>query len=183
MYLARGRDPQASGVHVRGIRDRVELVSRISLEEQKDKRQLSKPIKQRYSENMRQPKSDYLAVPEVSSENRRYIPIDFITKKVIASNLLYTVANATKYTFGILSSSMHMAWVAMSLWTAGAPISGTQVRSFTTTFLGRNTRTEVQKAKVEEAAEAVLDARGRNTRRRRLQTSTTRCRCRPRWPR
>lgn len=60
---------------------------------------------------VRQPSSDYLAVPEVSSENRKYIPIGFLSASVIASNLLYTVENAESFHFGILSSAMHMAWV------------------------------------------------------------------------
>ena len=109
---------------------------------------------------MRQPKSDYLAVPEVSSENRRYIPIDFITKKVIASNLLYTVANATKYTFGILSSSMHMAWVR---YVCGRLKSDFRYSSgiVYNNFPWPQYATDAQKAKVEEAAQAVLDARAK----------------------
>ena len=59
----------------------------------------------------RQPLSNYLAVPEVSSENRLYIPIGFLDKETIASNLLYTVSNASAYHFGVLTSAMHMAWV------------------------------------------------------------------------
>jgi len=53
----------------------------------------------------------YLIVPEVSSENRRFIPIGFSLPDVVASNLVYTVPNATLYHFGVLSSTMHMAWV------------------------------------------------------------------------
>ena len=58
-----------------------------------------------------QPNSDYLAVPEVSSENRPYIPIAFISKDVICSNTLQFVPDAKLYHFGILTSAMHMAWV------------------------------------------------------------------------
>jgi len=60
---------------------------------------------------LRQPKSDYLAVPEVSSENRCYIPFGYFPAEVVASNLLYTVSNASRFTFGVLTSAMHMAWV------------------------------------------------------------------------
>jgi hypothetical protein len=58
-----------------------------------------------------QPDSDYLAFPEVSSENRPYIPIAFVSKKVICSNTVQFVPNATIYQFGVLTSAMHMAWV------------------------------------------------------------------------
>lgn len=60
---------------------------------------------------IRQPTSDYLVVPEVSSERRRYIPIAYMSGDVIASNLVYTVAGASPFTFGILTSAMHMAWM------------------------------------------------------------------------
>lgn len=59
----------------------------------------------------RQPDRQYLAVPEVSSENRRIIPMAFLEPDVIASNKLQIVVGATLYHFGVLSSAMHMAWV------------------------------------------------------------------------
>ncbi|SDY98344.1 class I SAM-dependent DNA methyltransferase [Hymenobacter psychrophilus] len=58
-----------------------------------------------------QPASDYLAIPEVSSERRTYIPIGFLPKAVIASNKLQMVPDATPYLFGVLTSAMHMAWM------------------------------------------------------------------------
>ena len=58
-----------------------------------------------------QPSSDYLAVPEVSSENPPYIPIAFVSKSVICSNTVQFVPDGTNYHFGILTSAMHMAWV------------------------------------------------------------------------
>jgi len=60
---------------------------------------------------IRQPHTNYLAIPEVSSERREYLPIAFISADVIASNKIYTLANATMYDFGILESKMHMAWM------------------------------------------------------------------------
>ncbi|MBI1328203.1 MAG: class I SAM-dependent DNA methyltransferase [Alphaproteobacteria bacterium] len=58
------------------------------------------------------PTTNYLVVPEVSSENRQYIPIGFMLPNVLASNLVKVVPNATFYHFGILTSAMHMAWVS-----------------------------------------------------------------------
>lgn len=60
-------------------------------------------------ENM--PKRRYLVIPEVSSETRAYIPMAFLTPRTLCSNLLKLMPGATPYHFGVLSSTMHMAWV------------------------------------------------------------------------
>ena len=59
----------------------------------------------------RQPEVDYLAVPEVSSETREYIPMAFLPESVIASNKLMIVPGAPLHFLGILMSAMHMAWM------------------------------------------------------------------------
>ncbi|MDY3663083.1 MAG: type IIL restriction-modification enzyme MmeI, partial [Campylobacter sp.] len=60
---------------------------------------------------IRQPNSDYIVIPEVSSENRFYVPIDFYDKEIIASNRLKIIPNATLIDFAILTSSVHMEWM------------------------------------------------------------------------
>ncbi|WP_270283217.1 DNA methyltransferase [Streptococcus infantarius] len=60
---------------------------------------------------IRQPDVDYIAVPEVSSERRRYIPIGLLSKDVIVSNLLYMIPETSLYIFGVLTSNVHMAWM------------------------------------------------------------------------
>ncbi|MBW4018547.1 class I SAM-dependent DNA methyltransferase [Moraxella osloensis] len=60
---------------------------------------------------IRQPKGDYIAVPEVSSETRAYIPMDLFNKDIIASNKIYMIPNADLYLFGVLISEMHMDWM------------------------------------------------------------------------
>lgn len=60
---------------------------------------------------LRQPTTEYLVVPEVSSERRIYMPIGYEQPNVIASNLVYTVPRASRYHFGVLASIMHMAWM------------------------------------------------------------------------
>ncbi len=60
-------------------------------------------------ENM--PKGNYVVVPEVSSEKRRYIPIGFFEPYVLSSNLVKIIPSATLYHFGVLTSSVHMAWM------------------------------------------------------------------------
>ena len=60
-----------------------------------------------------QPNSNYIAVPRVSSENRKYIPMGFIESDVIASDALQIIPDASLYHFGILTSSVHMAWTRL----------------------------------------------------------------------
>ena len=60
---------------------------------------------------IRQPDTDYLAIPTICSERRRYLPSLFLHSDVVASNQLYIVPNATLYHFGILISNVHMAWM------------------------------------------------------------------------
>lgn len=60
---------------------------------------------------IRQPSTNYLAFPTTSSENRKYIPIAFLSPSIVASNQLYIIPNASLYDFGILTSIMHMVWV------------------------------------------------------------------------
>ena len=57
------------------------------------------------------PKEPFMVIPEVSSENREYIPIVWLAPPIIPSNKLRLLANATPFQFGILTSRMHMAWV------------------------------------------------------------------------
>ena len=62
---------------------------------------------------IRQPTSDYILVPSHSSENRKYIPIGFVSSEIIAGNANLVIPNATIYEFGVLHSNVHMAWVRM----------------------------------------------------------------------
>lgn len=105
-----------------------------------------------------QPEGDYLAVPEVSSERRRYIPVGYLPASVIASNKLYIVAAADRVLFGVLSSAMHMAWVRV---VCGRLKSDYQYSA----TLGYNpfpwpTAGAAERAAVETAAQGVLAARG-----------------------
>jgi hypothetical protein len=60
-------------------------------------------------ENM--PKGNYLIIPEVSSERRQFIPIGFETPETMASNLVKIMPDAGLFHFGVLSSTMHNAWM------------------------------------------------------------------------
>lgn len=60
---------------------------------------------------IRQPNTDYIVIPRVSSETREYIPISFFSKNDIANDSCVIIPEATMYHFGVLTSAMHMAWV------------------------------------------------------------------------
>ena len=104
------------------------------------------------------PKGNYLVVPEVSSEKRRYIPIGFLDSSILASNLLKTVPDATLYHFGVLSSSAHNAWMRT---VAGRMKSDYRysVKIVYNNFPWPEKPTEKQRQAIEAAAQAVLDAR------------------------
>lgn len=62
-------------------------------------------------QKIRQPKTNYLLVPAHTSENRAYIPLGYMPPDVICGNANFTIPNATLLHFGVLTSTMHMAWV------------------------------------------------------------------------
>ena len=106
-------------------------------------------------ENM--PKGNYIVIPEVSSEKRRYIPIGFFPPEVLCSNLVKIIPNTTLYHFGMLTSNVHMAWVRA---VCGRLKSDYR---YSKDIVYNNfpwpAPTEQQKAKIEQTAQAILDAR------------------------
>jgi len=93
-----------------GIKRRVEAVRAFRLASKKEptKRKAEEPT---LFAEIRQPSTSYLLIPSVSSETRKYVPIGFISKEVVANNAVMFVPEATHYQFGVLSSAMHMAWM------------------------------------------------------------------------
>jgi hypothetical protein len=108
----------------------------------------------------RQPTSDYLLLPKVSSENRDYMPIGFIKPSFIANGSALIVPNATKYHFGVLQSSMHMAWMRT---VCGRMKSDYQ---YSAGIVYNNfpwpEASEKHQTAVETAAQSVLDARAKH---------------------
>lgn len=90
---------------------RVAAVREMRANSTKKKTRDDSAIAHLFQEN-RQPSTEYLGVPSVSSETRRYVPMALFSSDVIANNLILTVSNATLYTFGMLHSSVFMAWNA-----------------------------------------------------------------------
>ncbi|MCI5113989.1 MAG: class I SAM-dependent DNA methyltransferase [Candidatus Electrothrix sp. AX1] len=104
------------------------------------------------------PPGNFLVIPATSSERRHYIPIGFLSPEYMASNKINIAGDSTVYHFGILSSTMHMAWTRY--------VSGRLKSDFSysigivyNNFPWPPNPTDKQKAKVEQAAQSVLAAR------------------------
>ncbi len=110
-------------------------------------------------ENM--PEEDFIIVPKVSSEKRKYIPIGLMTPEVLCSDLVFLIPNATLYHFGILTSNVHNGWMR-------AVCGRLEMRyRYSKDIVYNNfpwpTPTDSQKTKIELTAQAVLDARAKYT--------------------
>ncbi len=106
-------------------------------------------------ENM--PKGNYIVVPKVSSEKRTYIPVGFLSSQIFASDLVFLIPDATLYHFGVLTSSVHMAWmraVCGRLESRYRYSKDIVYNNFPWPQL-----TEGQRARVAQTAQAILDAR------------------------
>jgi hypothetical protein len=104
------------------------------------------------------PNTEYLVIPETSSERRKYVPIGYISPETIASNAVYLIPSASHYTFGMMCSIMHVLWLR----TIGGRLksdfrySGSIVYN---NFPWPENPTDKQKEAIDKAAQNVLDAR------------------------
>lgn len=107
------------------------------------------------TENM--PKGNYIVIPKVSSENRKYVPMGLMSPDMLCSDLVFIVPNATAYHLGVLTSNVHMAWVRA---VCGRLKSDYR---YSKDIVYNNfpwpAPTKQQKAKIEQTAQAILDAR------------------------
>ena len=101
--------------------------------------------------------STYIIVPATSSEHRRYIPIGFLTAEVIPTNAVQIIPDATLYHFGILESNVHMAWMRAVCGRLKSDYRYSKDVVYNN-FPWPNP-TDEQKAKIEQTAQAILDAR------------------------
>ena len=106
-------------------------------------------------ENM--PETTYILVPRHSSENRRYIPMGFLTPNILTSDAVQIIPDATLYHFGILESNVHMAWMRAVCGRLKSDYRYSKDVVYNN-FPWPNP-TEEQKAKIEQTAQAILDAR------------------------
>lgn len=107
---------------------------------------------------IRQPNTMYLAMPEVSSSRRRYIPFGYMPPEVIASNMLYLVPNVDLFMFGVMTSNVHMSWLRV--------VGGRLKSDYRYTPAVYNNfpwcnPTDKQKALIEQTAQDILDTRAK----------------------
>ena len=127
---------------------------RLSSKKEATKKQAATPTL--FTED-RQPASNYIAIPEVSSERRIYVPMGFLTPDIICSNKLQLIPNATLYHFGILTSIVHMSWMR-------TVCGRLEMRyDYSGSIVYNNfpwcEPTDAQKSAIEKTAQAILDAR------------------------
>ena len=140
----------------RFIRERVEGVRNFRLSSTKEATRRSADTPYLFQE-VRHPDSEYIIIPRHSSENRRYIPFGFLSSDIVVNDAVQIIPNAELYHFAIMMSNVHMAWVRA--------VCG-RIKSdyrYSKDVVYNNfpwpTPTEAQKAKIEQTAQAILDAR------------------------
>ena len=99
----------------------------------------------------------YIIVPSVSSERRRYVPMGFLTSDTIPTNLVLIIPDASLYHFGVLESNVHMAWMRVVCGRLKSDYRYSKDIVYNN-FPWPNP-TEEQKTKIEQTAQAILDAR------------------------
>ncbi len=108
---------------------------------------------------IRQPDSDYILIPKVSSERRNYIPIGIMSKDIIATDLCLLVPNSTLFHFGVLTSVMHNAWMRQVCGRLKSDYRYSNSLVYNN-FPWPENPSEKQITAIETAAQRVLDARG-----------------------
>jgi len=142
--------------HCKGVMERVRKVKEFRENSTKAATRKKAETPTLFDEN-KQPDTNFVAIPSVSSERRRYIPMDFMSPETIVGNNLFFVENVELYHFAVLTSNVHMAWMRA---TAGR----LEMRYRYSNIIVYNnfvwpTPTDKQKALIEKTAQAILSAR------------------------
>ena len=140
------------------IMERVEQVRQFRLNSTKAATQRSADTPTLFQE-IRHPDGEYIIIPRHSSETRRYIPFGFVQPQIVVNDAVQIIPDAKIYHFGIMMSNVHMAWTRA--------VCG-RIKSdyrYSKDVVYNNfpwpTPTDTQKAKIEQTAQAILDARAR----------------------
>ena len=107
------------------------------------------------TENM--PKGHYIVIPEVSSQRRRYVPMGYMDESVLCSNKLRLIPNASLYHFGILNSTVHMAWMRVVCGRLKSDYDYS-IKIVYNNFPWPEV-SDAQREEIEQTAKAILDAR------------------------
>lgn len=138
------------------VRKRVEQVREYRLASPKAATQKKAETPMLFDE-VRECLTEYVAIPKVSSENRRYIPMEYLSREIIPGDKLFMMQSARLYDFGVLTSNVHMAWMRVVCGRLKSDYS------YSNTIVYNNfpwpSPTTEQKAKIERTAQGILDAR------------------------
>ena len=139
------------------VKQRIAAVRDFRLASKKQQTNRRADIPHLFAED-RQPDSNYILFPRTSSERRQYLPIGFLPADVIAGDTII-LPDATLYHFGVLTSSVHNAWMRV---VCGRMKSDYR---YSSTLVYNNfpwpTPTDEQRAKIEQTAQQILDARAK----------------------
>ena len=140
---------------------RVEAVRQYRLKSDREKtRELAETPRNFATKNM--PKADYLVMPEVSTQRRKYIPFGYMTPDILCSNKVRLMPDATPYHFGILESRVHMAWMRVVCGRMKSDYSYS-IEIVYNNFPWPQNISEEQEKRISESAQAILDARNNHS--------------------
>ncbi len=149
-----GKRP-ADYAHIPELTERFRYISEYRMNSPVDRIQKTANKPYLFTQN-RQPETDYLLIPRVSSENRRYIPVGFLPPNVIASDSAVLVYNASLVDFGIICSNVHNAWMRV---VAGRLENRYRYAPSVYYNFPMPSPTEEQKQRIEQTAKAIIEAR------------------------
>ena len=139
------------------VKERVEKVKTFRLQSAKEATRKTANTPTLFAE-LRQPISDYLLIPRVSSENRIYVPIGYLKPTTIISDRATALPNASLYTFGVITSIMHMSWMRFTCGRLESRFNYSNSIVFNN-YPWPDNPNEKQIKAIETAAQKVLDAR------------------------
>lgn len=148
--------PSSDIKNIKGIYERVKAVENYRATSEAETTRILKDRPTEYFQSQ-VPEGTSIVIPVVSSENRQYLPMQFMEKGSVYTNALFYVDNAPLYLFGLLNSVVHMAWmraVAGRLKSDYRYSNSIVYNNFVIPDL-----TEEQKEQISKTAQAILDAR------------------------
>jgi hypothetical protein len=143
--------------NLKNVLDRVERVKKYRLSSSRLTTQKLAAFPTLFAE-IRQPNTDFLIIPSVSSEKRNYIPIGYISKNVIINTDVSFIPNASLYYFGVLTAMMHMTWVKYVCGRMKSDFRYSNTIVYNNYPFPQNA-SEAQKQKVTDCAHKVLEIR------------------------
>lgn len=142
-------------LHIKAVMDRLKAVKELRANSPADRIRNMSEYPYLFCQD-RQPTTDYLVFPQHTTSSRKYIPIGFKSPDIIVGNACYVIPSIGLYEFGVLTSNVHMAWTNVVCGRLGEGYRYSP--AIYNNFPWCNPTAE-QRAKIEQTAQAVLDAR------------------------